>query len=134
MKLSKFKLKFGTGPVGAHAEGALYALVMTLGLVLLLSIIVQFGGLSDAVIGPLVQVIKSLAIFTGVYTVLKKIKRRAWMHGGVLGIVYTVLAFFILSIIDQDFSITVGFMAEAIFAFIVGLVSAMLLRIRKRDI
>ena len=119
--------------LGAHTRGTLYALVLTLGAVLVLAIAVKFAGVGSASIRPIVQIIKALSIFTGVYTVLRHVERRAWLHGGVLGLVYTALAFFILSIIDNNFSITNGFLVEAAFALAIGVASALLLRLRKKN-
>ena len=131
MKLPKLS---GNTALGAHTRGTLYALVITLASILLFAILVNFAGISDAVIKPIIQIIKALSIFTGVYLMLKRIEKRAWMHGGILGLVYTMLAFFILSIIDSDFSITGSFLIESLFALAVGIASALLLRLRKRDI
>ena len=118
----------------AHTRGLLYALTLTLAAFLIFAMVIKFAGLSGGTIKPVVQIIKALAIFTGVYAALRTIEKRAWLHGGILGLVYTVLAFFILSIIDSSFSLTGGFMVEALFALVVGLVSALLLRLRKREV
>jgi putative membrane protein (TIGR04086 family) len=131
MKIKKIKVN---SAVRSHTIGTLFALVLTLTGVLVFALIVKYAGVPDTVIKPLVQGIKALSIFTGVYAALKGIEKRAWMHGGILGIIYTVLAFFALSIIDKNFSITGGFFVEAAFALVVGIVSAMILRLRKRNV
>ena len=123
--------KFSNPVFRAHTRGTLYALVLTLAGVLIFAFVVKFAGISDSVIRPIIQIIKALSIFTGVYFLLKRIEKRAWMHGGILGLVYTVLAFFILSIIDSNFSVTGGFFIEALFALAVGMGSALLLRLKK---
>ena len=123
-----------SGVVGAHTRGTLYALVVTLAAVFLIALLVKFAGLSESVVRPLVLCVKAVAIFTGVYSALKSIEKRAWLHGGILGLVYTALAFVILSIIDSNFSITSGFLIETLFALLVGMASAMILRLRKRNI
>ena len=124
----------GNGAVRAHIRGALFALVITFSLVLLFAVFVQYMGMSQAAIGPIVQIIKIIAIFVGVMTVLRRIESRAWIHGGILGLVYTVLAFLIFSMITPNFSITSGFLVELLFALVVGMSSAMLLRLRKRGV
>ncbi|MDR0462346.1 MAG: TIGR04086 family membrane protein [Christensenellaceae bacterium] len=131
LRLPNFK---GSGVVRAYTRSTLYALVLTLASVLLLALVVKYAGISDGAIKPIVQIIKALSVFTGVAAVLRSIEKRAWMHGGILGLIYTVLAFFALSTIDSNFSITGGFFVEAAFALAVGIASAMLLRLRKREI
>jgi len=131
----KFSLKSGKGgPVRAHIRGALYALTLTFTSVLIFALLVQFVGMPSPVIKPIVQVIKALAIFVGVMAVARNVGRRAWLHGGILGLVYTGLAFLLFSIITPNFSITDGFLFECLFAIIVGMASAMLLRLRRRSI
>jgi putative membrane protein (TIGR04086 family) len=128
------KLKLGNGMLGAHTRGTLYALVLTLAAVLILAIAVKYAGMGANAIKPVVQIIKALSIFTGVYAVLRHVEKNAWLHGGILGLVYTVLAFFILSIIDKNFSLTGGFFVDALFALVIGVASAFLLRIRRKNI
>ena len=120
--------------VRAHLRGTLYALAITFAAVLLFALAVQFAGISNTVIGPTTQAIKAISIFIGVLTALRTVEKRAWMHGGILGLIYTVFTFFILSIIDPTFSITSGLIVELVFAGCIGLVSAMLLRLRKREV
>ena len=128
------KTKLTSGTVRGYTRGTLFALLLTLSAVLIVALFVRVAGISDAVIKPIVQIVKVLSIFTGVFVALKSIEKRAWMHGGILGLIYTVFAFFILGIVDSSFSLTDGFFIEALFALIVGAASAMLLRLRKRNI
>ena len=132
--MPKFSFLQGNGVLKAHTRGILYALLITLVFVLLFAIIVKYAGLSENVVKPAIQVIKASSIFAGVYSALKTIQKNAWMHGGILGLIYTCLAFIILSIIDNNFSITNGFFIETLFSIIVGIASAMLLRLRKKEI
>ena len=117
----------------AHVRGTLYALLLTLASILIFAFAVQMAGLNDSVIGPATQVFKTISIFIGVMAVARVINKRAWMHGAILGLTYTALIFLLLSIIYSNFSITSGFLIEAAFAAAIGLFSAMLLRLRKRD-
>jgi len=138
MKLPKLSKKAKdpskSSPVRAHIKGNLYALTLTFVCVLIFALLVQFVGMSSAMIGTIVQVIKVIAIFIGVLVVVKNVQKRAWLHGAILGLVYTVLAFLIFSIITPNFSITDGLLYECLFAIIVGSLSAMLLRLRKRNV
>lgn len=118
----------------AHTKGTLFALILTLTGVLIFALVVQFAGLGSGVIKITSQIIKVISIFLGVFFVVKHVQRFAWLHGAVLGLVYTVLAFFIFSILDNNFSITSGLMFDSIFALVVGALSAMLLRFRNRNI
>ena len=133
MKMPNFSFLKGDGVVKAQTRGLLWALVITLVSVLVFALIVKYAGLSENVVKPIIQVIKAYSIFVGVYSALKTIHKQAWLQGGILGLIYTCLSFVILSIIDNNFSITSGFLFETLFSLVVGIGSAMLLRLRKKE-
>ena len=117
----------------SHFRGQIYALALTMTAILVLTLIVKSSGLTDATIAPIVQCVKALSIFLGTLTTLRAIEKRAWLHGATLGLVYTALAFLILSIMDNNFSVTSGLLFEALFAALVGTLSAFILRLRKKS-
>ena len=118
----------------AHTRGTLWALVTTLSCVLILALVIKFAGLTGNVIKPIAQGIKVISIFLGAFVLLRSVEKRAWMHGAILGLIYTTLAFFIFSIIDKSFSLTTGLLYETLFALAVGIVSALLIRLRRRNV
>ena len=109
-------------------RGTLYAIIASLVLVLALAGLLVTVPISDAVTKPIVQVIKVLSIFFGVMIALKHIDGRGWLFGGIVGLCYTVLAFFVFSILYNEFSITNGLLADMVFSIIIGALSAMLLK------
>ena len=123
-----------TSVIKAHIRGNLIAVILTLVAVLVFAFIVRAAGFTSGTVGMIAQIIKVVSIFLGVFIVLRRTSGRAWLHGAIVGLVYTVIAFFIFSIIDSNFSITSGLMLDALFALIVGVVSAVLLRLKKRAI
>ena len=132
MKFPKFSSNPNRTVFGAHTRGTLYAVILTLVSVLIFALLVKVFGMSSGAIKPITQIIKVVSIFIGVLVVLRTVEKRAWLHGAILGLVYTVLAFFIFSIIDKNFSITSGLLIDIILAIVIGIISAMLLRMRKR--
>jgi putative membrane protein (TIGR04086 family) len=95
---------------------------------------VKYSGVSVGVIMPATQVIKALSIFFGVLIAIRSFEKRAFINGGILGIVYTAVAFLALSVIDKSFSPIEGLFAEIVFAAVVGALSSMLLRLRKSNV
>jgi putative membrane protein (TIGR04086 family) len=116
----------------AHIRGAIYALALTVAGIFAFAFLVQYIGLGGGAVMGITQALKAVSIFVGVWVIAKNAAKHAWLHGGILGVVYTALIFVILSVIDGGFSITDGFIFEAAFAAILGVISAMLLRLRKR--
>ena len=109
-------------------RGTLYAVITTLALVLLFAGVLIVAPISDGAIKPVVQVIKVLSIFVGVIVALKHVNNRGWMYGGIVGLIYTVLAFFVFSIIYNEFGVTSGLLTDMLFAVVIGAISAMVLK------
>ena len=109
-------------------KGTLYATAVTLSLVLLLALVVQFGGLGETVLLIVTQICKFISIFFGVGIGLKYIDKKGWLFGALIGILYTVCVFFLFSIINTSFNITTGLLVELLLAVFLGVASAMLLR------
>ena len=132
MKFPKFSSNPNGSALKAYIRGILWALVITLASVLIFAVLVKFAGISSTVIKPVTQAIKVVSIFLGVLIVVKSIEKHAWIHGAILGLIYTVLSFFLFSIIDGNFSITSGLLIDTLFATAIGLISALLIRFRKK--
>ena len=80
-------------------------------------------GIGERATGILVQIAKVLAIMFGVAKA-----GRGWAIGGVIGIVYALTTFLLFSIVDPRFCIGTGILLEMLFAGLIGVLSALLLR------
>jgi len=118
--------------VSAHIRGAIYALALTVSGIFGFAILLKYVGLGGGAVTAITQALKAISIFFGVMVIVKNVAKRAWLHGGILGVIYTAAIFLILSVIDKGFNLTEGFIFESAFAGVLGIVSAMLLRLRKR--
>jgi putative membrane protein (TIGR04086 family) len=117
-----------------HLKAVFFAITITMIGVLAIALGLTSVGFNENITTILMQIVKVISIFIGVMVIARRVNSMAWMHGGLLGIIYTAITFVILSIIDGDFNIASGFLVEIIFAIIVGVFCAMLLRLRKRDV
>ncbi|MCL2587508.1 MAG: TIGR04086 family membrane protein [Firmicutes bacterium] len=118
MKTSKFKpLLSGLG----------WSLGATVFLVLFMALFIMLG-LGGGMTTILVQITKVISIFFGVGMALKSVEGKGWLYGGIIGLIYTLLAFLIFSVVDVDFGISTGIFVEMLFASVVGMFSALLLR------
>ena len=122
--------------IKSYARGALYALVVTLILVLVLALVVRLSGIGGTSIAVIVQIIKIISIFYGVGILTRVAAKHSYLHGGVLGIIYTALAFLAFSILGSSggFAITAGFLYDMLFAIAIGACSAILLRAGRREV
>lgn len=115
-------------------KGVMYAVVATLLFVLLFALIIKWANLGNGVIRPVMQVIKVVCIFIGVAIALRKAKKFGWLYGGLIGILYMVLTFLIFSLLDGNFTIGWAALSDLLFQTLVGVVSAVLLRMRNKDV
>ena len=114
--------------IGALSRGTLYSILITLVLILALALISRMASLGATTNGIIVQIIKVLSIFYGVGVVMRNITSRAYLWGATLGILYTVLAFLLFSILGSDFDINTGLIVDMLFATAVGIISGLFLK------
>ena len=115
-------------------KGVLYAVIVTLLFILSFSFIVQMCGLANGVIKPVMQVVKVISIFIAVAIAIKSIKNQAWLFGGLIGLLYMVVTFLIFSMLDGKFVIDFTALSDLLFEVLVGVISAILLRLRNKDV
>ena len=115
-------------------KGVLCAVITTLLFVLVFAFIVQVAGLSNSVISPVMQVVKVLAIFVAVLIALKPARSKGWLYGGLVGIFYMVITFLIFSLLDGQFIVNLGALSDLLFETLVGVISAVLIRMRNKDV
>lgn len=112
----------------------MYAVIGTLLFVLLFAFIMQWAHLDNNVLKPIMQVIKVVGIFFGVAIALRHARSKGWLCGGLVGIVYMMLTYLIFSMLDGNFTIGFGTLSDLLFQTLVGVVSAVLLRLRNKDV
>ncbi len=115
-------------------KGVMYAVISTLLFVLLFALIIKWANLGNVVIRPVMQVVKVLGIFLGVAIALRKAKSKGWLCGGLVGILYMVFTCLIFSLLDGNFQIGFGALSDLLFQTLVGVVSAVILRMRNKDV
>ncbi|MDR0383888.1 MAG: TIGR04086 family membrane protein [Christensenellaceae bacterium] len=115
-------------------KGVLWATVITLVFVLTFAFIINIFSLGDAVIKPVIQVVKVLSIFIGVAISLKNVKKAGWLIGAFVGALYIIFAFCIFSAVDGKFSLDLTALNDAIFSMTVGVISAIILRGKTNNI
>ena len=84
-------------------KGSLVSLCISLVGILVFAFILKFTNIPESVIAPVNQVIKGLSVFIGVFIGLKKSKEMGLVSGLLIGLVYTILAFFVFSILAGSF-------------------------------
>ncbi|MCQ2382042.1 MAG: TIGR04086 family membrane protein [Clostridia bacterium] len=116
------------------SKGVLCAVAITLLFILGFALIVQLSGLSNNVISPIMQVIKVICIFVAVAIAIKPAKSKGWLYGALVGVLYMILTFLIFSLLDGKFVVNITALSDLLFESLVGVVSAIILRLRNKDV
>ncbi len=101
-------------------KGCLTALCVSLVGILIFAFILKFTNISDSVINPVNQVIKGVSIFLGVFIGLKKEKEMGLVSGLLIGLIFTMLAFTVFSILDGRFVFDRTLLNDMLFGGIMG--------------
>ena len=106
--------------LGAVLKGSLMALSVCLILILIFAFVLRFCSISDSLIKPINQIIKTISIMIGVFVGLKKSKEMGLMSGLCIGFLFTIIAFVAFSILDGHFEFGISLLNDCLFGSIVG--------------
>ncbi len=101
-------------------KGSLVSLCFSLVGILIFAFILKFTNISDSVINPVNQVIKAASVLLGVFIGLKKEKEMGLVSGLLIGLIYTVVAFLVFSILDGCFVFDRTLLNDIFFGCITG--------------
>lgn len=106
--------------LGVVLKGSLISLSISLVLVLVFAFLLKFTNIPESIIYPVNQVIKGVSVFAGVFIGLKKSRQLGLASGLIIGLVYTILAFLIFSVLSGSFSMDLTFLTDIIFGGVIG--------------
>ena len=101
-------------------KGVVVGLCVSLVGILIFAFILRFTSISDKVIAPVNQVIKGVSIFLGVFLGLKKHKSQGLVAGLLIGLMFTLSAFLMFSLLDGAFCFDKSLLNDIIFGSIIG--------------
>ena len=101
-------------------KGALMALSVCLIAILIFAFILRFVAISDSLIKPINQVIKTLSILIGTFYALKKSKDMGLISGLVIGLMFTIISFIAFSALDGSFEFGISLVNDCLFGSIIG--------------
>lgn len=101
-------------------KGSLIALCVSLVGILIFAFCLKFTSLSDKLITPINQVIKGISIFLGVFFGLRKRKDKGLLGGLMIGLIYTIVAFLVFSLLNSSFVFDLTLAYDIIFGTLIG--------------
>lgn len=106
--------------IGALLKGALMALSVCLISILIFAFILRFVAISETVIKPINQVIKTISILVGTFYGLKKSHDMGLISGLCIGLLFTIIAFVAFSALDGSFVFGITLVNDCMFGAITG--------------
>lgn len=104
----------------AIIKGSLIALCSSLVGILIFAFILKFASISDKAIRPINQIIKGVSVLIGVFVAMRKVDKMGLVGGLLIGLVYTILAFVVFSILDGNFVFNLTLLNDLLFGGIMG--------------
>ena len=104
----------------AIIKGSLIALCISLVGILIFAFILKFASISDKAIRPINQIIKGVSALIGVFVAMRKVDKMGLVGGLLIGLVYTILAFVVFSILDGNFEFNLTLLNDLLFGGIMG--------------
>lgn len=117
----------------AIIKGSLIALCISLVGILIFAFILKFASISDKAIRPINQIIKGVSVLIGVFVAMRKVDKMGLVGGLLIGLVYTILAFVVFSILDGNFEFNLTLLNDLLFGGIMGAICGIIaVNVKKR--
>lgn len=101
-------------------KGAMIALSISLVGVLIFAFFIKYIAIPVEAIKPINQVIKGISLLFGTFIALKKAPQMGLISGLLIGLLYTLLAFLVFSILDGNFEFSRTLVNDLLFGGIIG--------------
>lgn len=107
-------------------KGSLMALSISLILICIFAFLLRFCDIKTEAIKPINQVIKIVSILIGAFYGLKKSTEMGLITGLFIGLVYTILAFVVFSVLNGGFNFERSLINDIIFGGIAGAIAGVI--------
>ena len=107
-------------------KGTILAMILTLIMIFVLSIILSVSSVKENVIMPTVIFISSFSILMSSFFVAKKFDKNGIVYGSTLGLIYMLVLYFLSSFINFNFSINLNSLVMIAFGVIGGAIGGIL--------
>ncbi len=108
-------------------KGTLISMVFTVAVILLFALIIKETGLSDNVIAPVNQIVKIAGIVGAAFFAIKGVLEKQWLLGGLSGMLFIVLSYFIFSLIEGMFGNVALLFSDMLMGLLIGMVFAIII-------
>ena len=107
-------------------KGTGIALITTVLLLLIFSIILTYTNIDEKVINPVIMIVTAISILLGSSLGNIKIKKNGLINGGIIGAIYIITIYLISSILNWKFSLNIQSIFMIIIAIVFGILGGIL--------
>lgn len=107
-------------------KGTGIALITTVILLLIFSIILTYTNIEENVISPVIMIVTAISILLGSSLGNIKIKKNGLINGGIIGALYITTIYLISSILNWKFSLNIQSIFMIIIAIVFGILGGIL--------
>jgi putative membrane protein (TIGR04086 family) len=111
----------------AALKGTLISMVFTVAVTLLFALIIKETGMKDNAIGIINQVVKIGGILLASFFAIKGLQEKQWLVGGMAGILFILLSYFIFSLIEGVMGNVAVLFSNLLMGLVIGLVFAIII-------
>ena len=121
------QIKFKDSAWWSIFRGAFVSVSISLVLILLFALFIKFLNINESWILPINQIIKIVSIFFGVlFAFNSRNKNKGFLKGITVGIIYTILAYSVFSILAGEFSFSLTSLTDMLFGGLIGGISGII--------
>ncbi|WIV10753.1 TIGR04086 family membrane protein [Proteiniborus sp. MB09-C3] len=107
-------------------RGTIIGLMLTILLILIFTITLTYTKLSEELIPLINSIIMILGITSGAIFTSRKLERKGWLSGGLIGILYFIIIFFISALFVKSFAMDKYLLIKGLLAIITGCIGGMI--------
>jgi len=106
-------------------KGTVFAIIISMILIIVFAIVIRFTNLSDSVIMPINQIIKGVSLLVGTIIALKG-STKGFVKGILIGLFYAVLSYIIFSVLSSTISFGITTITDILFDSMLGAISGLI--------
>lgn len=107
-------------------KGTVIALITTIILFLIFSLILTYTNISESTIFPVIVVTTGISILIGSFLGNIKIRKNGLLNGGIVGLIYMLILYFVSSCFIGDFSLNINSIILIIAAILTGMLGGII--------
>ena len=107
-------------------KGSFVAVAFSLIFILIFALLIKYFNIGEKFILPTNQAIKIVSIFMGILVAFNRNTTKGFIKGFLIGVIYTILAYLIFSILAKEFSYNMTSITDSLFGGLIGGISGII--------